>query len=93
MLTDGMAGECQVLGEGTATQATLLSSIPRGHKVGLVDIAEGAPIIKYGVVIGLAAQPIHAGEHVHLHNCRSQYDERSASLRLEDGCPTDTRYE
>src|SRR5262245_48661545 len=42
----------------------LKSFVPQGHKTALTDITEGAPIIRYGEVIGYAASPIHAGEWV-----------------------------
>lgn len=42
--------------------------VPAGHKVALVDIARGAPVHKYGQVIGSTTAPVIAGEHIHLHN-------------------------
>ena len=42
---------------------------PSGHKVATQDIAEGMPVLKFGQIIGYASQPIHAGDHVHTHNC------------------------
>jgi hypothetical protein len=45
--------------------------IPIGHKVALRSIAVGAAVVKYGVSIGSAGQPIAAGEHVHVHNLES----------------------
>jgi galactarate dehydratase len=42
--------------------------IKRGHKVALVDIAPGAPVYRYGQMIGAASAPIAAGGHVHSHN-------------------------
>jgi altronate hydrolase len=45
------------------------SEIPTGHKVAIVDIPSGAPIIKYSQIIGFASVDIHPGEHVHTHNC------------------------
>jgi altronate hydrolase len=45
-----------------------LPGVPRGHKVAVRDLAAGAPIRKYGQVIGVATAPIAAGEHVHTHN-------------------------
>jgi altronate hydrolase len=45
-----------------------ISGVPRGHKVAVRDLAEGAPIRKYGQVIGVATAPIATGEHVHTHN-------------------------
>jgi altronate hydrolase len=45
-----------------------LGAVPRGHKVAVRDLAAGAPVRKYGQVIGAATVPIAAGEHVHTHN-------------------------
>jgi len=42
----------------------LKSFVPQGHKTALSDIAEGAPIVRYGETIGYAASPISAGEWV-----------------------------
>src|SRR5579863_1682462 len=42
----------------------LRAFVPQGHKTALVDIAEGAPILRYGEVIGYAASPILAGDWV-----------------------------
>jgi len=36
-----------------------------------MDIAEGSKITKYAETIGIASQPIAAGEHVHVHNVES----------------------
>jgi altronate dehydratase small subunit len=44
------------------------AEIPGGHKIALRPIAAGAPIRKYGQVIGRASEAIAAGEHVHVHN-------------------------
>ena len=44
---------------------TLREHVPQGHKVALVDIAAGTPVLRYGVNIGLAAEPIAAGRWVH----------------------------
>jgi altronate hydrolase len=45
-----------------------VDDIPAGHKVAVRAIAEGAPVHKYGEVIGTARQDIRPGAHVHLHN-------------------------
>jgi galactarate dehydratase len=42
----------------------LRAFVPQGHKTALVDIAEGAPILRYGEVIGYASSPILAGDWV-----------------------------
>jgi hypothetical protein len=44
-----------------------------GHKVALLPIAAGEKILKYGVPIGSATADIRPGEHVHLHNMKSDY--------------------
>ena len=44
---------------------TLLERVPQGHKVALVDIAAGAPVLRYGIPIGHALQHIAAGRWVH----------------------------
>ncbi len=55
-------------GDRLADGTTLISDIPFGHKVALRTIDAGAPVIKYGVTIGIATIPIFVGEHVHVHN-------------------------
>ncbi|CAN1554428.1 UxaA Altronate dehydratase [Rhabdaerophilaceae bacterium] len=43
--------------------------VPRGHKIAVEPIAKGAPIMKYGQIIGYAGEDIAPGAHVHVHNC------------------------
>ncbi|WP_448191006.1 galactarate dehydratase [Azospirillum sp. sgz301742] len=38
--------------------------VPQGHKVALADLAEGAPILRYGEVIGHAARAIPKGSWI-----------------------------
>lgn len=47
---------------------TLHDSIAAGHKLALHPIAPGAPVRRYGQVIGFATRAIQAGEHVHTQN-------------------------
>ncbi|MDE1996357.1 MAG: UxaA family hydrolase [Rhizobiaceae bacterium] len=62
-------------------QAVLIAGLPvvlgkaiaRGHKVARRPIAAGAKIMKYGAPIGSATQAIAPGDHVHLHNVKSDY--------------------
>ena len=42
--------------------------IPYGHKIALRALAAGDVVIKYGQLIGRAAEPIEAGAHIHTHN-------------------------
>ncbi len=44
---------------------TLRERVPQAHKVALVDLREGAPVIRYNVVIGYALKDIPAGSWVH----------------------------
>ncbi|HMN57582.1 MAG TPA: UxaA family hydrolase, partial [Ottowia sp.] len=44
---------------------TLLERVPQAHKVALVDLPEGAPVLRYGIAIGYALRPIQAGSWVH----------------------------
>lgn len=42
--------------------------VPPGHKVAVRAIAAGAPVRRYGQIIGHATQAIAPGQHVHVHN-------------------------
>jgi (2R)-sulfolactate sulfo-lyase subunit alpha len=47
--------------------------IPLGHKIARYALPPGTRIVKYGAAIGSATQAIHTGEHVHMHNMKSDY--------------------
>lgn len=81
-------------GEGAKEISSIpvLQSIPYGHKFAIKDIAKGEPIVKYAAVIATATQNIKAGEHVHLHNCRSNFDLRAATFDQETADSTDMEY-
>ena len=89
LLDDAAAGALNILG-ASPQEILLLEKIERGHKVALRDIAMNEAIIKFGVRIGHATQPVKRGAWVHLHNLASDLDERSGSLDLHSGAPTDT---
>jgi altronate dehydratase small subunit len=55
------------------TQIPLLDPIPLGHKVAVAPIVAGQKVCKYGCPIGSATRPIRVGEHVHVHNLKSDY--------------------
>jgi altronate hydrolase len=46
-------------------------SIPFGHKIASEDIRKGEQIIKYGYPIGHASCDIKKGDHVHVHNLKT----------------------
>lgn len=70
-LTALVPGPTRVLRRDEVLIATVLQPIPMGHKFAVADTAVGAPIVKYGEVIGSATEAIPAGAHVHVHNLRS----------------------
>ena len=71
-LTDLKKGEEILVELGDKSyRLTLLEDIQFGHKYALRDMAQGESILKYGMPIGQALKDIHAGEWVHVHNCRS----------------------
>jgi altronate hydrolase len=57
--------------------------ISLGHKVALVDLPAGAPVRKYGQIIGFASRSIPAGSHVHVHNVRADLFERDYAFATE----------
>ena len=69
----------------TATEA-----IATGHKIALRAIAPVEAVLKFGTRIGHANQAIATGAWIHLHNLTSDLDERSGTLDLHSGAPTDT---
>lgn len=64
------AGERICVGE---REVTLAKTISRGHKIARYEIALGAKVYKYGAPIGSAIAPIAPGDHVHVHNVKSDY--------------------
>lgn len=51
----------------------MTADITVGHKIARKEISKGDKIIKYGVSIGSAIKDIAFGEHVHMHNIKSDY--------------------
>lgn len=58
---------CTLQGDVTGA-VTARQDIPFGHKLCIEDIPAGAPVLKYGEVIGIATCAISRGEHAHVHN-------------------------
>ncbi len=56
-------------GEAPAGAPVASERVPRGHKMATLAIESGAPVRKFGQIIGFAAKPIAPGEWVHEHNC------------------------
>jgi galactarate dehydratase len=62
---DGGLPAGTVLGAGPAQGLVLLDHVPQGHKLTLVSIGVGAPVVRYGVTIGYALKNLPAGSWVH----------------------------
>jgi hypothetical protein len=64
------AGE-QIVVDGR--MVTIPKALALGHKLAARAIATGEKIVKYGAPIGSATRAIAPGEHVHMHNVKSDY--------------------
>ncbi len=75
---DNILVSCRDLAPGEALQidrqaVVLTQLVPLGHKIARRPLAPGEKIFKYGAPIGTALADIAIGEHVHLHNMKSDY--------------------
>jgi len=66
---------------------TLIEDIPEAHKVALADIEAGAPIVRYGSVIGYAERAIAKGSWVHEERMRLPLPPSLDHLPLATGAP------
>ncbi len=89
MIDDAPTGAVELVGAAQGEIAAT-ENISRGHKIALRDLAASEAVMKFGVRIGHATQSIQRGAWVHLHNLASDLDERSGTLDLHSGAPTDT---
>ncbi|WP_206002891.1 UxaA family hydrolase [Paraburkholderia polaris] len=63
--------------------------IPAGHKLAVRSVEAGAPVRRYGQIIGFATRAIEAGEHVHTHNLAMGAFDRDYAFGA-DAKPTST---
>jgi altronate hydrolase len=87
---DNVAVAARPIAAGLAVQSdgrtfTLDRRIGLGHKVALRPIKKGEAILKYGQVIGFAAEDIAPGSHVHVHNVKADTFERDYAFCRD--CP------
>ncbi len=61
----------EVARAGETVRVVAETVIPFGHKIAVAPMRAGDPVVKYGEVIGIATRPIPPGQHVHVHNVRS----------------------
>jgi galactarate dehydratase len=66
---------------------TLIEDIPEAHKVALVDMAVGAPILRYGSVIGFAEHAIPKGSWVNEERMRLPFAPSLDDLPLATAVP------
>ena len=67
---DNVIVAVDMIGPGvTARGVPSTARIPKGHKMAATAIAKGAPVLKFGQIIGFATQDIAPGAHIHTHNC------------------------
>jgi (2R)-sulfolactate sulfo-lyase subunit alpha len=52
---------------------TIPKPVELGHKLARRDIAADARVLKYGAPIGSMRSAVARGEHVHMHNLKSDY--------------------
>lgn len=76
------AGTTLSIPHGTLTTR---HNIPAGHKLAITAIEAGAPILRYGYPIGVAAQSIAPGEWVHTHNVALPPNPRDLGYQLWQG--------
>ena len=62
---DGGLPAGTVMPAGPAQGLVLREAVPQGHKVALVDLPAGQPVLRYKVPVGYARQAIAAGSWVH----------------------------
>lgn len=92
LLDDAEPGTVHLCGAAEGAAIFAREAIRLGHKIAIRTHATGEAVTKHGVRIGHATSPIASGDWVHLHNCASDLDERSNTLEVTSGAPTDTIY-
>ncbi|MEE9322028.1 MAG: UxaA family hydrolase [Granulosicoccus sp.] len=65
----------------SGTHVVIKQRIGLGHKLASKAILSDEKVIKYGAPIGSATLDIGVGEHVHIHNIKSNY---TPTLSLEE---------
>ncbi|MEU5849442.1 UxaA family hydrolase [Saccharopolyspora shandongensis] len=60
-----------VLANARRCEFVISHEVPLGHKFAVVELPEGADLIKYGIRVGTTTKQIAVGDYVHVHNVRS----------------------
>lgn len=94
-VADNVAVAAKTIAKGTELDVdggklVALDAIPFAHKIALRPIRQDAQVLKYGVPIGRAKVAIEPGQHVHVHNIRSDYVNNQVDF-FEDAAVEDTK--
>jgi len=71
VVTAPLAAEGLVVIDGEPV--VLRAAVPVGHKIARQPLAAGDKVVKYGAPIGSMTAAVSRGDHVHLHNMKSDY--------------------
>ena len=71
VLRDQIAAGELIVVEGEKVRVQVALGL--GHKIARLPHAPGDKVVKYGAPIGSATRAIAPGNHVHLHNLKSDY--------------------
>ena len=63
---------CWIMENDKTIKIKSINEIQLGHKIAMIDLNEGDTILKYGHDIGKVVKLIKKGEHVHVHNVKTQ---------------------
>ncbi|MBV1696100.1 MAG: UxaA family hydrolase [Hyphomicrobiales bacterium] len=81
---DNLVVTVDAVSEGAAAAGvTAAARVPKGHKMATARIAKGAPIVKFGQIIGFASTDIAPGAHIHTHNCAFAAFERDYAFAAD----------
>ena len=71
-ITPNQECTCWIMENDKTVNIQSLNEISLGHKIAMVNLAEGDTILKYGHDIGKVVKSIKKGEHVHVHNVKTK---------------------
>lgn len=70
-ISKGSDVDCKMK-DGTTIKINARDDIQIYHKIAIKDVSKDSKVVKYGQYIGIAADEIKKGEHVHEHNVISK---------------------
>ncbi|WP_454616579.1 UxaA family hydrolase [Bradyrhizobium cenepequi] len=76
VVVEGLKAGSKALGviteDNSSFTVEVKDDVPIGHKVALVELSEGATVIKYGQDVGRMTGGAATGRHVHTHNMKTK---------------------